>query len=39
MKNNFLKEIRYAAFLLLAGTAIYLIRSYRTRTWPFKNPA
>lgn len=36
MRNNFLKEIRYAAVLLLAGIGIYLIRSYRSRTWPFK---
>jgi APA family basic amino acid/polyamine antiporter len=35
MRNNFLKEIRYAVVIIIAGTAIYLFRSWRKREWPF----
>ncbi len=34
-RPNALKEIRYAAVILIAGTAIYLLRSWRRREWPF----
>ena len=30
-----LKEIRYAAVILIVGLVIYLIRAWRSREWPF----
>jgi amino acid transporter len=38
-RPNFLKEFRYAAVLLIAGIAIYLVRSWERREWPFSRPA
>ena len=35
MRNNFLKEIRYAALLILLGGGIFFFRAWRNRTWPF----
>jgi len=35
MRNNSLKEIRYAAVLIVAGALIFLLRSWRNREWPF----
>jgi APA family basic amino acid/polyamine antiporter len=32
---NWQKEIRYAVVILLAGLAIYMIRAWRGREWPF----
>jgi len=34
-RNNFLREIRYAMAILIAGVVIYLARSWRRREWPF----
>jgi basic amino acid/polyamine antiporter, APA family len=34
-RRNFLREIRYAVAILVAGVAIYLLRSWRRREWPF----
>jgi len=34
-RKNFLREIRYALAILVAGLAIYLVRSWRRREWPF----
>jgi amino acid transporter len=34
-RNNFLKEIRYTLVILIFGTALFLWRSYRRRSWPF----
>ena len=34
-RNGFQKEIRYAAVILIAGTVIYIIRSWRRKEWPF----
>ncbi len=34
-RPNFLKEIRYAAVLLIAGLAIYFVRSAVRKEWPF----
>ena len=34
-RKNFLKEIRYAAVLVVVGLAIYLIRSRMRGEWPF----
>jgi hypothetical protein len=36
-RPNFQKEIRYAALLILTGTIIYLVRSWRNQEWPFAN--
>ncbi len=34
-RKNFLREIRYAVVIVVVGLAIYLVRSWRTREWPF----
>jgi basic amino acid/polyamine antiporter, APA family len=34
-RTNPMKEIRYAAVLIVAGLIIYCIRSWRKREWPF----
>jgi len=34
-RTNFLREIRYALALLIAGLTIYLVRAWRRREWPF----
>ncbi len=34
-RKNFLREIRYAAVILAAGLAVYVVRSWRSREWPF----
>ena len=34
-RKNFLREIRYAVAILIVGLAIYFIRSWRRREWPF----
>ncbi len=36
-RPNFLKEIKYAIVLLVVGGAIYLVRSYIKKEWPFGN--
>ena len=33
-----LKEIRYAAVILIVGLIIYMFRSWRNREWPFRAP-
>jgi basic amino acid/polyamine antiporter, APA family len=35
MRNNFLKEIRYAAILVLCGATVFLVRAWRKGEWPF----
>jgi hypothetical protein len=35
MRKNFLREVVYAAAILVTGLLIYLIRSWRNRDWPF----
>ena len=37
-RKNFLKEIRYAAVILIAGLIIYAIRAWRNHEWPFGEP-
>jgi len=32
-------QIRYAVVILLSGLAIYLVRAFRHREWPFGEPA
>ncbi len=34
-RQNWQKEMRYAVVILLAGLTIYMIRSWRSREWPF----
>jgi amino acid transporter len=34
-RKNFLKEIRYAAVILIAGLIIYMVRAWRGGEWPF----
>lgn len=34
-RPDFLKQIRYAAVLLIAGVAIYMVRSWKRQEWPF----
>src|SRR5581483_9220699 len=38
-RPDFLKEVRYALMILVVGTAIYLVRSWRRQDWPFGAPA
>ncbi len=35
-RNNFLKEVRYAAVLIVLGLILYFIRSFKRKEWPFK---
>jgi len=37
-RENWQKEVRYATVILLTGIAIFLIRSWRGREWPFGAP-
>jgi amino acid transporter len=34
-RENWQKEIRYAALILLVGLAIYMVRAWRGAEWPF----
>jgi amino acid transporter len=34
-RTGFLQEIRYAAVILVVGTVVYCVRSWRRREWPF----
>jgi basic amino acid/polyamine antiporter, APA family len=33
-----LKQIRYAAVILIVGLIIYMLRAWRNREWPFREP-
>jgi basic amino acid/polyamine antiporter, APA family len=35
-RKNFLREVRYAGVILVAGTLIYLFRAWRHGEWPFR---
>lgn len=35
-RQNFLKEVRYAVVLIVIGSAVYFLRAYRKKEWPFK---
>jgi amino acid transporter len=35
-RNGFLREIRYAAVILVVGTVVYSVRSWRLGDWPFE---
>ncbi len=34
-RRNFLKEVRYAVLIVIAGIVIYMVRSLRRKEWPF----
>jgi len=36
-RTGFLREIRYAAVILMLGIAVYCARAWRRREWPFGN--
>jgi len=38
-RTNSLTQIRYAVVILISGLAIYLIRAFRHREWPFADQA
>ena len=35
-RPNFLREIRYAIVLLVAGLVLYFLRAFRRREWPWR---
>jgi amino acid transporter len=37
-RHEALKEIRYAAVIVIAGLVIYAVRAFRNRDWPFGEP-
>jgi len=38
-RQNALREVRYAAVILVAGLLIYMVRAWRSREWPFAGVA
>jgi amino acid transporter len=34
-RQNALREIRYAAVILLVGLVLYMLRAWQSREWPF----
>jgi hypothetical protein len=38
-RTNSLTQIRYAVLILITGVALYLLRAWRHREWPFAAPA
>ena len=34
-RKNFTKELRYAAVIVVVGVAVYLVRAWRHKEWPF----
>ncbi len=38
-RTDFLREIRYAAVILVVGVIVYCLRSWRRREWPFAGPS
>jgi basic amino acid/polyamine antiporter, APA family len=38
-RTNSLKQVRYALVILITGIAIYMVRAWQNREWPFQlNP-
>jgi basic amino acid/polyamine antiporter, APA family len=37
MRNNFLREVVFAALILITGLLLYLLRARHNRQWPFDN--
>jgi hypothetical protein len=38
MRKNFLREVVFAAVILITGLALYLLRARHNREWPFQEP-
>src|SRR6266436_4937090 len=38
-RTGFLREIRYAAVILVVGIAVYCVRAWRRQEWPFASPS
>jgi APA family basic amino acid/polyamine antiporter len=38
-RTGFLREIRYAAVILVMGISVYCLRAWRRREWPFGGPS
>ncbi len=38
-RKHFLKEVRYAVIILVAGIVVYMVRSMRRKEWPFGDRA
>ena len=38
MRNNFLREVVFAAVVLITGLVLYLVRARHNREWPFEKP-
>ena len=38
MRHDALKQVRYAAVILIAGLIIYAVRAFHNREWPFAPP-
>jgi amino acid transporter len=38
-RTNSLKQINYALVILFTGILLYMMRAWRSREWPFSNPA
>src|SRR5271156_5944886 len=38
-RKDFLREVRYAGVILVAGVVIYTVRAWRKSEWPFAEPA
>ena len=38
MRHDALKQVRYAAVILIAGLIIYAVRAFHNREWPFSPP-
>jgi basic amino acid/polyamine antiporter, APA family len=38
MRRNFLREVVYAAAILISGSVLYPVRARRKREWPFSEP-
>jgi len=37
-RTNSLQQVRYALIILLTGIAIYMVRAWRNKEWPFRGP-
>ena len=38
-RTGFLREIRYAAVILIVGVVVFCVRAWRRREWPFGDPS
>jgi hypothetical protein len=35
-RTNSLRQVRYALVILMTGIAIYMVRAWRSKQWPFE---